>query len=109
MIDFFKKINWSGIDSATVTRLIITLIAIVNVIARMFGMNQIIIPDDNLYDLTSAIFLVISSSYAIYKNTNLTKPAQTAQGVLEDIREGTILIEDLEKVLSEIRSNKDDK
>lgn len=65
------------ISAATVTRLIIMLLAIVNMILQRFGINPLDFADADVSELVSDAWLVCSVLWTAWKNNDLSRSART--------------------------------
>lgn len=55
-------------DKATITRLILAVLGIVNIIVVALGHEAIELTEDKLYIISSIVYLIASCGWAIYKN-----------------------------------------
>ena len=90
-----SKINLKGITSETVTGVLILLVALINAILQMLGFNTLHIANDDVSSIVSIVFLIITTLYNTYKNRNISKASQVAQNVCDAIKNGEILIDDV--------------
>lgn len=97
-----KKINLKGITAETVTGVLLLFVALVNAVLQMFGFNTLPISDDNVSLIVSTAFLIATTLYNTYKNRNVTSASQTAQHITDAIKNGEILIEQVEELLDSI-------
>ena len=98
-----KKVDLTNLNPQAVTTFIVTALAVVNMILRLCGWEQVFIPDDQIYDLVSSVFLIGSMMATAYKNFNVTSAAVKAQEITDMLKEGTLLIEDVDKMIQSIR------
>ena len=101
-----SKINLRGITSETVTGVLILLVALINAILQMLGFNTLPIANDDVSSIVSIVFLIITTLYNTYKNRNISKASQVAQNVCDAIKNGEILIEDVNALLDKCKENK---
>ena len=101
-----SKINLRGITSETVTGVLILLVALINAILQMLGFNTLPIANDDVSSIVSIVFLIITTLYNTYKNRNISKASQVAQSVCDAIKNGEILIEDVNALLDKCKENK---
>ena len=101
-----KKINLKGITPETVTGVLVLLVALVNSILQMLGFNTLPIEDDNISSIVSIVFLIITALYNTYKNRNLSLASQIAQNITDAIKNGEILIEDVNALLEKCKESK---
>lgn len=70
----------------TIIRTIILGIALLNQIFAMFGISQLDIDDDVIYQVVTAIATIGSAVWAWWKNNSFTEAAQEADKVLEELK-----------------------
>lgn len=70
----------------TIIRTIVLGIALLNQIFAMFGVPQLDIDDDVIYQLVTAIATIGSAVWAWWKNNSFTTAAQEADKVLEELK-----------------------
>ena len=97
-----NKINLKGVTTEAVTGVVILFVALVNAIFQMFGINTIPIADNDISEVISTVFLIITTLYNVYKNRNITIASQKAQDITDAIKNGELLIEDVQKLLDKI-------
>ena len=98
-----NKINLKGITSETVTGVFILLIALINAILQMLGINTLPIENEELSAIVSGIFLVGMALWNTWKNRNVTTGAQEAQQILDALKNGTLVVEDVQALISKIK------
>ena len=101
-----KKINLKGITAEAVTGVFVLLVALINAILQMFGYNTLPIADDNISNIVSIVFLIVTTLYNTYKNRNVSTASQVAQNVTDAIKNGEILIEDVNTLLEKCKESK---
>ena len=99
-----KNINLKGVNAETVTGVLILLVALINAILQMFGFNTIPIADSDVSEVISTVFLIGTTLYNVYKNRNITVASQTAQQITNAIKNGEILVEDVNELLDKIHN-----
>ena len=99
-----KNINLKGVNAETVTGVLILLVALVNAVLQMFGFNTILIADSDVSEVISTVFLIGTTLYNIYKNRNITVASQKAQDVTDAIKNGELLVEDVQELLDKIHN-----
>ena len=62
-----KKINLKGITAEAETGVLVLLVALINAVLQMVGYNTLPIADDNISNIVSIIFLIITTLYNTYK------------------------------------------
>ena len=65
-------------EKITIVRTITLALALLNQLFAIFGVPQLDISDDTVYQLVSAIATVASAAWAWWKNNSFTKEAQSA-------------------------------
>ena len=98
-----NKINLKGITSKAVTGVFILLVALINAVLQMFGINTLPIENEEISVIVSGVFLVGASLYNTYKNRNVTTGAQEAQQILDALKNGTLVVEDVQALISKIK------
>ena len=98
-----NKINLKGITSEAVTGVFILLVALINAVLQMFGINTLPIENEEISAIVSGVFLVGASLYNTYKNRNVTTGAQEAQQILDALKNGTLVVEDVQALISKIK------
>lgn len=101
-----KKINLKGITAEAVTGVFVLLVALINAILQMFGYNTLPIADDNISNIVSIVFLIVTTLYNTYKNRNISTASQVAQNITDSIKNGEILIEDVNTLLEKCKESK---
>ena len=98
-----KKINLKGVTKEAVTGILILLVALINAILQMFGIETLPINNEEVSTIISTIFLIVTALYNTWKNRNLTTASQTAQEITNAIKNGEILVEDVEVLINKIK------
>ena len=98
-----NRINLKGITSEAVTGVGILLVALINAVLQMFGINTLPIENEEISAIVSGVFLVGASLYNTYKNRNVTTGAQEAQQILDALKNGTLVVEDVQALISKIK------
>ena len=101
-----KKINLKGITAEAITGILVLLVALINAILQMFGYNTLPIADDNISNIVSIVFLIVTTLYNTYKNRNISTASQVAQNITDSIKNGEILIEDVNTLLEKCKESK---
>jgi SPP1 family holin len=98
-----NKINLKGITSEAVTNVLILVVALVNAILQMFGINTLPIESEEISAIISGVFLVGMALWNTWKNRNITSASQTAQQVTDMIKNGELLAEDVQALISKVK------
>lgn len=98
-----KKINLNGITSESIAGILILLLALINAILQMFGVNTLPIEDEDINAIISGIFLIGTSLWNTWKNRNLSTASQLAQSITDSLKNGEILEKDVRKLINKVR------
>lgn len=101
-----KKINLKGITPEAITRIVVLLIALINAVLQIFGINTIPITNDEASEIVSIVFLIIMTLYNTYKNFNVTPASQIAQNITDSIKNGELVAKDIEEILKKIKESR---
>ena len=99
-----NKINLKGVTAEAVTGVLILVVALVNAILQMFGINTIPIADGDVSEIVSTVFLIVTTLYNVYKNRNISVASQKAQEVTDAIKNGEILMEEVDDLLDKVHN-----
>lgn len=98
-----KNINLKGITAEAVTGVLILLVALINAILQMFGINTLPIANEDVEGIVSTVFLIGATLYNVYKNRNISTASQTAQKITNAIKSGELLVEDVEALINKVK------
>ena len=98
-----KNINLKGVNAETVTGVLILLVALVNAVLQMFGINTLPIENEEITSIVSTVFLIITVLWNTYKNRNISTASQTAQQITDAIKSGEILVEDVTELINKCK------
>lgn len=101
-----NKMNLKGITAEAVTGVLVLFVALINAILQMFGYNTLPIADENISSIVSIVFLIITTLYNTYKNRNISTASQVAQNITDAIKNGELLIEDVNTLLEKCKESK---
>ena len=101
-----NKINLKGITSEAVTGVLILVVALVNAVLQMFGVDTLPIDDENISAIVSTVFLIVTALYNTWKNRNVTTISQEVQQIADAVRNGEILEDDVKNLISKIKTKK---
>lgn len=98
-----KKINLKGVTSEAITNVFILVVALVNAVLQMFGINTLPIENEEISAIISGVFLVGMALWNTWKNRNITPASQIAQQVTDAIKNGELLAEDVQALISKVK------
>ena len=98
-----KNINLKGVNAETVTGVLILLVALVNAILQMFGINTLPIENGEISEIVSTVFLIVTVLWNTWKNRNISTASQTAQQITNAIKNGEILVEDVNELINKCK------
>ena len=99
-----KKFNLKGITAEAVTGVAILLVALVNAVLQMFGINTLPIENGEISEIVSTVFLIVTVLWNTWKNRNISTASQTAQQITNAIKNGEILVEDVNELINKRKS-----
>ena len=99
-----KNINLKGVNAETVTGVLILLVSLINAVLQMFGINTLPIENGEISEIVSTVFLIVTVLWNTYKNRNISTASQTAQQITNAIKNGEILVEDVQELLDKIHN-----
>ena len=92
-----KNINLKGVNAETVTGVLILLVALVNAVLQMFGINTLPIENGEISEIVSTVFLIVTVLWNTWKNRNMSTASQPAQQITNEIKKGEIPVEDVDE------------
>ena len=98
-----KKFNLKGITAEAVTGVAILLVALVNAVLQMFGINTLPIENEEVTSIVSTVFLIVTAIWNTWKNRNISTASQTAQQITDAIKNGEILVEDVNELINKCK------
>ena len=98
-----KKINLNGITAESVTGVLLLLVALINSVLQLVGINALPIENEEVAAIVSSIFIIVTSLWNTWKNRNLSTASQLAQSITESLKNGEILEEDVRNLINKIR------
>ena len=98
-----KKINLKGVNKESVTGVLILLLALINAVLQMFGINTLQIENEDISVIISSVFVIGVSLYNTWKNRNLSSASQIAQNITDALKTGELLEEDVKTLLNKIK------
>lgn len=99
-----NKINLSGVTAEAVAGVFILMVALVNAVLQMFGINTIPIANEDVSSIVSTGFLIVTTLYNVYKNRNISTASQVAQSVTDSIKRGELLVEEVDELLDKVHN-----
>lgn len=100
-----KKLNLKGVTAEAVTGIALLVLALINAVLQMFGMNVLPIQNDDISNIVSVIFLIVTAAWNTWKNRNFTKASQEAQALTDMIKNGEILFDQIEDVIQKFKDD----
>lgn len=100
-----KKLNLKGVTAEAVTGIALLVLALINAVLQMFGMNVLPIQNDDISNIVSVIFLIVTAAWNTWKNRNFTKASQEVQALTDMIKNGEILIDQIEDVIQKFKDD----
>ena len=98
-----NKINLKGVTSEAITNVLILVVALINAILQMLGINTLPIENEELSAIVSGVFLVVMALWNTWKNRNITTVSQEVQQIADAVKNGELLIEDVQALISKIK------
>lgn len=98
-----NKINLKGVTAETVTGILILLLALVNAVLQMFGVETLPINNEEVSTIISTVFLIVTALYNTWKNRNITSVSQEVQQIADAVRNGELLEDDVKKLIDKIK------
>ena len=99
-----NKINLKGVTTEAVTGVLILLVALVNAVLPMFGINTLPIANEDVSSIVSTVFLIVTTLYNVYKNRNISTASQVAQSATDSIKSAELLIEEVHELLDKVHN-----
>lgn len=98
-----NKINLKGITAENATGILVLLIALINAVLQMFGINTLPIKDGEISNIISTIFLIGTTLWNTWKNRNLTSVSQEVQQIADALKYGELLESDVKELIAKIK------
>ena len=99
-----KNINLKGLTKESIAGVLILVVALINAILQMCGFNTLPINDMEITNIVSSVFLVATTLYNVYKNRNVTVASQKGQQVIDALKAGFILADDVDALLDKCKT-----
>ena len=98
-----KNINLKGVTAEAVTGVLVLLVALINAVLQMFGINTLPIENEEVTSIVSTVFLIVTAFWNTYKNRNISTASQTAQQITDAIKNGEIFVEDVNELINKCK------
>ena len=98
-----SNINLKGVTAEAVTGVLILLVVLINAVLQMFGINTLPIENEEVSNIVSTIFLIATVLWNTWKNRNISTASQTAQQITDAIKNGEILVEDVNELINKCK------
>lgn len=98
-----KKWNLKGINAETITGVLVLLLALINSVLRMCGIDTLPFTNEEIGNVVSGVFVIGASLYNTYKNRNISTASQIAQQITDAIKRGELVADDVEGMISKIK------
>ena len=98
-----NKLNLKGITAETIAGILILLLALINATLQMFGINALPIKNEEITNIVSTVFLIATALWNTWKNRNITTASQIAQNITDSIKNGELLVDDVDKLIKKIK------
>ena len=98
-----KNINLKGITKESVTGVLVLLLALINAVLQMFGLNTLPIENNDISAIISSVFVIGTALYNTWKNRNLSSASQIAQNITDALKTGELLEDDVKSLLDKIK------
>lgn len=98
-----KKWNLKGINAETITGVLILLLALINSVLRMCGIDTLPFTNEEIGNVVSGVFVIGASLYNAYKNRNISTASQIAQQITDAIKRGELVADDVEGMINKIK------
>lgn len=101
-----KNINLKGITKESVIGVALLFLSLVNATLQMLGLDTIPIASENVSEVISIAFLIVTALWNAWKNRNLSTASQKAQEITDAIKSGELLIDEVDEIIASIKKNK---
>ena len=99
-----NNINLKGITAEAVTGVLILLVALINAVLQIFGINTLPIENEEVTNIVSTVFLIVTALWNTWKNRNVTTISQEVQQIADAVRNGEILEDDVKELINKIKT-----
>lgn len=101
-----KNINLKGVTKESLIGVALLLLSLVNAVLQMIGLDTIPIASENVSEVISIIFLIVTALWNTYKNRNVSTASQKAQEITDAIKSGELLIDEVDEIIASMKSKK---
>lgn len=98
-----NTINLKGITPEAISGILILLLALVNAVLQIFGINTLPIENEEISSIISTVFLIVTALWNTWKNRNITTIAQEMQVLTDAVKNGEILEDDIKTLINKIK------
>lgn len=98
-----KNINLKGVTAEAVTGVLVLLVALINAVLQMFGINALPIENEEVSNIISTVFLILTALWNTWKNRNVTTISQEVQQIADAVRNGEILEDELKELVNKCK------
>lgn len=98
-----KDFNFKGVTPEAVTNVCMLIVALINAILQMLGINTLPIEDKEISVIISGVFLIGTALWNTWKNRNVSKASQIGQNITDMIKSGELLVEDVQALISKVK------
>lgn len=98
-----NKLNLKGVTKEAVSGILILLLALVNAVLQMFGIETLPVENEEISTIISTVFLIVTALWNTWKNRNITTIAQEVQQIADAVRNGELLEEDIKELIQKIK------
>ena len=99
-----KNINLKGVTSETVAGVFILLVALINATLQMFSINTLPIENEEVTNIVSTVFLIVTALWNTWKNRNVTTISQEVHQIADAVRNGQIPEDDVKELINKIKT-----
>lgn len=98
-----NKLNLKNINAFTIARVLILAIALINSILQTCGYDTLPIENEEVENIVSTVFLIVTTLWNTWKNCNVTTISQEVQQIADAVKQGDLLLDDLRELKDKIR------
>jgi len=90
-----------NIESSTIVRTIVLVIAVLNQVLTMAGKNPLPFSEDELYLGLTNVFTVAATIWGWWKNSSITPAAIQADEIMSAIKDGDVTVEEVKEFIEQ--------